>query len=47
MVLRLPHRRGVIVEGGKVSNLDAMDIPRRIRQEHCAAAAMCMSLAER
>ena len=55
------HRRGVIVEGGKMSNLDAMDItvptagssrllmrwilPRRIRQERCAAAAMCMSLA--
>ncbi len=47
MVLRLHHRRGVIVEGGKVSNLDAMVLPRRIRQERCAAAAMCMSLPER
>ncbi len=47
MVLRLPHRRGVIVEGGKVSNLDAMDIPHRTPQERCAAAVMYMSLAER
>ncbi len=47
MVLRLSHRRGVIVESGKVSNLDAMDIPRHIRQERCAAAVMYMSLAQR
>ncbi len=36
------HRRGVIAEGGKVSNLDQWILPRRIRQERCAAAAMCI-----
>lgn len=39
------HRRGVIVEGGKMSNLDAMDITAPYTHRRCAAAAMCMSLA--
>ncbi len=39
------HRRGVIVESGKVSNLDAMDITASYTGG-CAAAVMYMSLAQ-